>query len=72
MTIFGNVPPFVLVLASNDAHSIINGTIALLIQDNQIEAQHEFLVMWTPQAMASVSCDANGNFNGTVAFLRSK
>ena len=38
---FGHMMPMILVSVSQDANSVINGTISLLGQDDQKEMQHD-------------------------------
>ena len=62
----GHVMLLIWLLALYDAHSIMNGTIALG-QEDQYEVQHDHV---TP--LTGISYDANGITNGTIAFLRSR
>ena len=56
---------------SHDPHSIINGMIIFLGQDNRSKVQHDFLSDMIPLAPTSASCDANSIVNGTIALPKS-
>ena len=69
--LFGHVMPMLSASASNNADSILSGTIKFLMSGNWNKVQHDFLDHMMPLVLALASHDADSVKNGITEFLRS-